>query len=385
VIYLAILTAYLGKVIVTRIWPNGWIGYLVSGVSATGVLALLLVHPLRERADSRWVDGYGRWWFVALLPSLGMLLAAVAQRIGQYGVTEPRYFLLVLALWLSGLAVFYGLTGSRNIRLIPLTLCALALLTATGPWSAYAVARRSQRGRLDRILERNQMGRAGAPLPARGTVPLEDRRELSAVLQYLAATHGAGAVGEVLGVPEETVQSWAVISRVGEGSDEVASRAMSRLGVRYLSRYEQGIGADQIWAHRSTPSSVPVEGYQLLKPTHFPSTTWIGTAVDSLEVRGGDSLGMLRVSHRGAVLFALDVAGALSARLAEDSTAAGQGIELKDPVSLEGEGGGFRVRLLLESFTGSMTNGRFSWQSGTGMLLASGFRAGARPPAAPRP
>jgi hypothetical protein len=384
VIYLAILTAYLGKVIVTRIWPNGWIGYLVSGVSAIGVLALLLVHPLRERADSRWVDGYGRWWFVALLPSLGMLLAAVAQRIGQYGVTEPRYFLLVLALWLGGLAIYYGLTASRNIRLIPVTLCALALVTATGPWSAYAVARRSQRGRLDRILERNQMGRAGAPLPARGTVPLEDRRELSAVLQYLAGTHGAGAVGEVLGIPEATVQSWAASSEVGAGSDEVAGRAMSRLGVRYLSRYEQGIGADQVWAHRSTPSSIPVTGYELLKPTHFPSTTWIGTPTDSLEVRGGDSLGVLTVSRGGAMLFSLDVAGALSARLAEDSTGAGQGIELRDPVSVDGEGGGFRVRLLLESFTGTMTNGRFSWQSGTGMLLASGFRPGRGPPAASR-
>ena len=66
VIYLAILTAYLGKVILTRTWPSGWIGYLVSSVSVTGVLALLLVHPIRERADSRWVNGYARWWFVAL-------------------------------------------------------------------------------------------------------------------------------------------------------------------------------------------------------------------------------------------------------------------------------------------------------------------------------
>ena len=33
-IYLVILTLYLGKVLVTRTWPSGWIGYLVSGVSA---------------------------------------------------------------------------------------------------------------------------------------------------------------------------------------------------------------------------------------------------------------------------------------------------------------------------------------------------------------
>ena len=129
------------------------------------------MHPLRERADSRWVNGYGRWWFVALLPSLGMLLVAIAKRVGQYGITEQRYFLLVLALWLTGLAIFYGVTASRNIKLIPMTLCAVALLTSMGPWSAYAISRKSQVGRFDHLLERNGMGRAGAPTPARAEGP----------------------------------------------------------------------------------------------------------------------------------------------------------------------------------------------------------------------
>jgi hypothetical protein len=55
-LYLAILTAYLVRVLVTHTWPSGWIGWLVSSVAAAGTLALLLVHPARERADSRWVN-----------------------------------------------------------------------------------------------------------------------------------------------------------------------------------------------------------------------------------------------------------------------------------------------------------------------------------------
>src|SRR4029078_289280 len=111
-------------------WPSGGFVYLVSGVSVTGVLALLLVPPIRQREDSRWVSWYGRWWFLALLPALAMLLLAVAQRIGQYGIPEPRYFLLLLALWLLGLALYYVVTGSDNIKLIPLTLGLIAALTA---------------------------------------------------------------------------------------------------------------------------------------------------------------------------------------------------------------------------------------------------------------
>ena len=43
-----------------------------------GCLALLLVHPIRERDDARWVDTYARWFYVVLLPSIAMLLMAVA-------------------------------------------------------------------------------------------------------------------------------------------------------------------------------------------------------------------------------------------------------------------------------------------------------------------
>jgi len=37
-VYLLILTIYLGRIIVTRVWPSGWIGYLVSSVAAAGIL-----------------------------------------------------------------------------------------------------------------------------------------------------------------------------------------------------------------------------------------------------------------------------------------------------------------------------------------------------------
>ncbi len=373
VIYLGILTAYLGKVILTRSWPNGWIGYLVSSVSATGVLALLLVHPLRERTDSRWVNGYGRWLFVALLPSLGMLLAAIAKRVGQYGITEQRYFLLVLALWLTGLAIFYGVSASRNIKLIPMTLCAVAMLTSMGPWSAYAISRRSQVNRFTELLEKNGMGQAGAPVPARGTVPLEDQREMSAVLHYLAKTHGVGAVGSVLGLPEESVLAWADTVRSG-GDDDIASRAMTRLGLTYVPRWQVEGGGSHVWARRPGPASIPVAGFEVVTAINLPSTGWIGTATDSLEFLRGDSSGIVLVKHDGAEILTLDLAGAVRAALGADSLATGTSVLLAQPVVLDGEGGGYRVRLVLESVNGEVRERRFTWQSGSGMLLAAGFK-----------
>ncbi|MEQ1693249.1 MAG: DUF4153 domain-containing protein, partial [Gemmatimonas sp.] len=101
VVYLLILTTYLGKVLLTREWPSGWIGYLVSFVTITGMLAWLLVRPLEDRDEYAWVKRYTRGFYFALLPAIGMLWVALFKRLSQYGMTERRYIAMAGALWLT--------------------------------------------------------------------------------------------------------------------------------------------------------------------------------------------------------------------------------------------------------------------------------------------
>jgi hypothetical protein len=372
-VYLLILTAYLGKIILTRTWPNGWIGYLVSGVSATGVLALLLVHPLRERADSRWVNAYGRWWFVAILPSLGMLLVAIGKRVGQYGITEPRYFLLVLTLWLTGLALYYGFTAARNIKLIPMTLCAVALITAVGPWGAYGVAQRSQLSRLSRILAANGMGRPGAISSPKAPVSLADRTQLSAILRYLSSRHGPAAVASAIGIPTDSVVAWDKANSRG-ASDVIAQRAMGRIGLGYIGRWESGSDGTPFWVNSSQETGIDVTGFQLIKPIHLPNGGWIGTATDSLEVVKGVDAGSLVVRHAGTVILTLDVAGALRSALPTDTLRAMRPAGLKRPILIDGEGQGYRVRLALQAVNGQLKGNEIVIQGGNGLLMAGGFK-----------
>jgi hypothetical protein len=376
VVYLAILTAYLGKVIVTQTWPSGWIGYLVSSVSVTGVLALLLVHPIRERADSRWVNAYGRWLFVALLPALVMLLLAIGKRVDQYGITEPRYFLLVLALWMLGLALYYGVTGSANIKLLPVSLCAVALLSSFGPWGAYAVAKRSQLGRFNHILAANAMGQAGAVSPARGTVSREDRRELSAILHYLTTTHGPKAVAQAMGVPADSVKAWEVSDRYG--SDEaVASRAMERMGVTYLGRWERTPpqeSGDHFWGNVKQPGTLEVAGFEVMRVMDYPGLGWIGTAADSVELVRGDS-GMVNVKRAGEVVLTLNLQGAVHDALPEDTLKQRGSGPLSHPIVVEGSGGGLRVRWVIGQLGGRIVADRLELQSAHGSVLVAGLKA----------
>ena len=76
-VYLLILTAYLARIVITTEWPSGWIGWLVSCVSVAGILSILLTHPIRHRRENAWIVTYGRWFWLVMLPSIGMLLMAV--------------------------------------------------------------------------------------------------------------------------------------------------------------------------------------------------------------------------------------------------------------------------------------------------------------------
>ena len=263
-VYLVILTLYFAKVVVAWDWPSGWIGYLVSGVAAAGILALLLVHPLAERADQGWIAGFARAFWLGILPAVAMLWLAIWQRIHQYGVTEPRYFLLVLSVWLAAVAVYYGATRSRAIPLIPATLCVLSLATFAGPWGAYAVSRRSQAGRVRDLLAAHGVLAGGHLRRAAADFPVDDRRALSGAVRYLIATHGSRSLTPVLG---DSFAARVVVraDRRGDEPDDRARPIVEALGVSYVSRWGDAEAAGQWFAWVPDDRGVtPVAGYDLM-------------------------------------------------------------------------------------------------------------------------
>jgi hypothetical protein len=359
-VYVMILTAYLVRVLVTRTWPSGWIGWLVSSVAAAGTLALLLVHPVRDREDSRWVDAYGRWFYVALLPSIAMLLMAIFQRLGQYGFTERRYFLLVLAFWLAGIAVYYAVTASRNIRLIPITLCLVALVTLAGPWSAYAVSRNSQASRLETLLTGNAMlldGRIDrSPADA---VPPEASREISATIRYLVTTHGARSLEPVspdLLAAAESADSIEAPLR----SPETVARVVVQegLGLPYVTRYET-IAQNQEWVHFQTMGfgrAIRLEGYDVLirKELAGIDTTVVVVDGDTLSLVATKGPATLHFLRHGEVVSSVPLWPLIDE--AHTLSQAGPGPapvrEGQAPLELDGEAAGIRYRILVPSLSG---------------------------------
>lgn len=360
-IYLVILTLYLGKVLVTREWPSGWIGWLVSGVSLTGVLALLLLHPVRNREDSGWVNGYGRWFFLALLPSMGMLLAAVWKRIDQYGVTEPRYFLMILGLWLLGLGIYYVLTGARSIRPIPVSLGLLALVTWFGPWGAYATSRRSQEGRLDALLVANEMGQLGAATSAGGSVGPDDVREINAVIRYIHQSHGAPALASALGISEDSVTTWAADSAFYQG-ERVEAAAARYLAIEYRVPMRGG-GGDGFALGLDRGAKVEVAGYGEMGRIWLAPDERHELGGFGMVLEGSPDLRTVGIIRDGMTVGSFDLSQALDTLDTEGPQS------LMSPIMVDAELDGILLRLVLVNVSGSRSEGRVSLTSTSGFLL----------------
>lgn len=360
-IYLVILTLYLGRIVVIRQWPSGWIGYLVSSVTVVGILSLLLVHPVAERQDNKWVATYARWFYVALIPSIVMVLLAIWKRVAQYGVTEERYFLVVLSLWLAGIAGFYGWTRSRNIKLIPITLCALVLATFVGPWGAYGWSERSQVNRLRDILDRNEMLVDGRIRPAAVALGEEDAREVSAVLRYLIRTHGIGAISRWFPEPETDQQRAALESGPSKNPEERVEALTALIEVPYVTAYaSRGGSGTGFYAARDSVRAVPIGEFDyLLDPSRvLRDTIAVGDAV------------AYRVAAAAEVRVAL---GADTVRLSlEPAVRLAQGRQhRRAPVVIEGASGRLRARLIVTRLYGMQRAITFDPSELQGYLLVA--------------
>ncbi len=282
-VYLALLTAYLVRVIITAEWPSGWIGWLVSSVAAAGLLSLALLHPLAPQRDNRWISKYSRVYFILMLPAVGMQIMAIAKRIGQYGITENRYFIGILALWLLGVSITGALNRLKRLEPLPITLCLIALLASCGPWGAYSLSRTSQVNRLEALLSPAGLLIDGKLAHGESAVDAETAGELSAILDYLMEYHGHGAIDHWLSPEQQTEIAAAADSLTQQHQQRDLSRqVMGFIGQEY--RHMRRHQADREWYSASRQrgaEATALDGF-----THFQALSFPNEQSERFEIAG---------------------------------------------------------------------------------------------------
>jgi len=211
-VYTAILYAYAIKIIVIRSWPHGWVALPVLLLSGIGILAFLLLSPLRSRPEEKWACWFTTNFPRALAPLSLLLLISVRIRTREYGITEPRYIGIVAALWIFAWAMVFVLRRNAGIRWIPSSLAVIAMFCAFGPWSAGNISRISQVKRLKDMLQAYGVWKDDHAIRPNDTVKLSSKEssDFEDEIRYLVRTHGGQSVRKIF-EPIMTVANWSKI------------------------------------------------------------------------------------------------------------------------------------------------------------------------------
>ncbi len=189
-VYLLILYAYMSKIILQQQWPEGWVSYLVLFFSVAGILSLLLVHPVRNDEQNKWIPLFSRFFYFALFPLIVLLFFAIKTRISEYGITENRYLVLLLALWLLVVALAFLFSKRFSIMFIPVSLCIVLFVCTVGPWSAFSISLKSQQKHLLKLLESQHLLKDNKIFASTKELDFDKQKEISSVVDYLVEYHG---------------------------------------------------------------------------------------------------------------------------------------------------------------------------------------------------
>ena len=255
-VYFLILYAYMARILVTQQWPQGWVSWLTSSASLLGLAAFLLLYPVSDLPENRWIRTFSRGFCAAALPLLLMLFAAVYKRVAQYGLTEHRYFLIALGLWLCGIFLYFLFSRRPDIRRVPMTLALLAAFTSAGPWGAYSAGLASQSARLERLLAGNGLLAGGKAVKAGRELPAEVRQGISGALDYILLHHGPETLKKYF--PPDHPALAAGGPGAGRGG-KPAVDLMSFLGQEYVDQW--ALAGSSSLSIRSDQSGMALAGY----------------------------------------------------------------------------------------------------------------------------
>ncbi len=254
-LYMVILYAYGVKIIVEWELPEGWVSYLVTALAALLLSIQFIVHPVRLTHESRWIKKFHPLFFWLLLPLLLLLYVAIYRRVSEYGITEARYFLILVAFFITVSSCYLIFSRKQQLRFLPIGLAVLAIAGSFGFWGAFSVSTRSQLRQFEEVYT------AFAKMDST-TISQENKHRLISISSYLHRRKSIAEVTPILGYnPEEQFpdsRSW----NIGE-------KILDSLGYK-TSEYM--IDSDYFSYNAIREKAISIGEYETLSQFYFDGT-----------------------------------------------------------------------------------------------------------------
>ncbi|WGH74519.1 DUF4153 domain-containing protein [Tenacibaculum tangerinum] len=221
ILYLIILYAYSLQIVILWNLPKGWVSYLVIALSFLGFIIQILINPIQKKIDSRAIRKFYPWFYYLLLPLIFLLFVAIFRRINDYGITENRYFVLVLACWILAMSLYMLFSKHTKIKVFPLSLTIVALLISFGFWGAFSVSTKSQIKQFEKVYTDIKNDNF--------TTSFEKKNQLRSIVRYLNNKEELHTIETIVGYnPKTTFKT--------ESHWQLQNRLMDSLAIKVIEK-----------------------------------------------------------------------------------------------------------------------------------------------------
>ena len=246
-IYMVILYIYAAKILFTWNLPKGGVAIMVS-VFIVVVFIAKMLQLLTDRQPFRWF--YDHFSLFAL-PLLVLFWTGVVRRLSDYGLTESRYYLILLG-GLMTLVVVVFLFQNRHgyFALAALSLFVTVLLVCVPALSGKRIAQRAQIQRVRTIAKQldrlNDDGTLRLPKPdASDTMYAAEHRKLYQSLEYLDNRYDTATLKREFGINHDSDYLESLSKRTGDYASAYSEESAQRLmedneEVKYVDLYYNG-------------------------------------------------------------------------------------------------------------------------------------------------
>lgn len=190
-LYFLILYVYAFKILFSWELPRGWVSGLILGLTVVGLVVHIIVYPVRHIHSSSLLQKFYPWFFILLLPLLPLLAIAAYRRISEYGFTESRYLLMVLGFWILANILYLLISKQKQLRVLPISVFILAILSLFGPWGAVKLSLKSQKKEFAKVYDRIDFDKR--------EISVKDSRQFQDILNYMHRRNRINDLDDILG------------------------------------------------------------------------------------------------------------------------------------------------------------------------------------------
>lgn len=179
-VYTVILYIYLGKIIVQMEIPKGVVSHQVLWYMTFSLFIIVFVTPLTKK--DKIINEFKKNFPKVSIPLIILSLVAIFQRINQYGITESRYYIVIIGLWLLFCMIFY--IFRTKLTVIIVSVIAIILVAVYSPVNARKISLISQNKRLEKLLVENGLLKNGK-LEKNPKLDRKTKAEIADVFSYI--------------------------------------------------------------------------------------------------------------------------------------------------------------------------------------------------------